>query len=149
MTRDELIDKMAKAGAKVEGFFNKGKPTRAQLNNNPGNVRQSKAPYDYVKYETLEDGWRAMRWQLMICVFGGGPSAFPLRNKVPLTWRTLYAGQRDEKGNVLVGGYPGYAPKGDGGNDPRVYSACVFRDVVGRPMTDEDYDEAVRSLATS
>ena len=40
MTRDELIQKLARAIAEMEGFFSKTmKPTLAQRNANPGNIR--------------------------------------------------------------------------------------------------------------
>ncbi|MFN3327019.1 MAG: hypothetical protein ACK5AZ_26295 [Bryobacteraceae bacterium] len=88
MTRTELIDKIAKAIAEMEGFYvNAAKPTLAQRNANPGNIRQCRdargRPYpthrgyvDFVAWASerfpgasreemsrraIEEGWRILR----------------------------------------------------------------------------------------
>ncbi len=98
--------------------------------NNPGNLvyrgQPGAAPYEvtgsdgkvrvYAKFATLQEGLHAME-QLLRGVISRHPK---------ITLYELIAGQRDEKGKVLPGGYSGWAPAGDA-NDPRNYVAFLCR----------------------
>jgi hypothetical protein len=87
MTQEELIEKIARAIAEMEGFYaTAAKPTLAQRNANPGNIRQwrdKRGPYpsnhgyvDFVAWASerfpgasreemsqraIDEGWRILR----------------------------------------------------------------------------------------
>ena len=82
MTYDELVDRIATAIATYEGFFSRGpRPTLAQRNANPGNIRfwrnAAGVPYprssgfvDFVAWArgdreaAVAEGWRVLRVQI-------------------------------------------------------------------------------------
>lgn len=136
--RASLVSAIAEAGAHEEGFYvtedqaKKRKikwPTLAQLNNNPGNLAMwGSHPIRYGFVHFLPDvkpgeplpkdhpGWKALRRQYERMIF-----------ERHLTFYTMYAGQRDEQGNVIKGGYPGYASKQASSlNDPVRYATDVL-----------------------
>lgn len=100
-----LVYKFADAIATMEGFFTQG--SRAQLNNNPGNLR-SWGHYPLVKgfvaFPAAEDGWKALRTQVQKNFDRG------------LTTREFFGGK--------PGVYAGYAPSADG-NYPEKYAKFV------------------------
>jgi hypothetical protein len=105
---------MAEAMARFEGFYNP-KPSLAKKNNNPGNLRSwGSVPVEggYAKFANVNAGWAALDAQIARNVERG------------LTLYEFYAGQRDAAGEVVVGGYPGYAPAKDK-NKPSEYAAFV------------------------
>src|SRR5215469_529710 len=84
-------------------------------NNNPGDIMQySNGSYTLVSYASLQDGWNALYAQINRIV----------TNYPGITLDQFFAGQRDASGNVLPGGYPGYA-SAQAGNDPALYAANV------------------------
>lgn len=119
---------MAEAMARMEGFFNV-QESLARKNHNPGNLRTwGSAPQigGYAMFATDVDGWLALKQQIRTNIFGkvkGDP--YPLRGSDPMNFLEFYAGQRDSKGDVRKGGYPGYAPSADK-NDPGNYARYVF-----------------------
>lgn len=103
----DLIDQIAQAIARMEGYFTPG--TIAQRNNNPGNLRRwGSRPVvnGYAKFETPEEGWAALRQQIQKNIDKG------------LNLLEFFAGK--------PGVYPGYAPAGDD-NDPVNYARFVAR----------------------
>lgn len=138
--RDSVIDVMAKAMARQEGFYldlNKmGEEevkrrgihyvkngdgrlfTVNQAYNNPGNImgkwgNNQVSKSGFVIFPTLEAGWRALKHQISL----------NLARK--LSFYEFFAGERDEKGNVKPGGYYGYAPAKHGNNNPQIYAQNV------------------------
>lgn len=137
MTRQELLDRLARAIAENEGFFvteaqAKARkirfPTRAQINANPGNLRAWRArgrPYPmnggYVDFV----GWASHQ-------FPGVPREEMSRRALDEGWRILrvLAGQYID--GLYTGGKPPtveemfrtYAPASDG-NDPASYARFV------------------------
>jgi len=127
-SRQALIDAMAEAMAREEGFY--VPRSIAEQNKNPGNLRTwGTMPISaggYAKFPTVEAGWDALKQQIAYNVWGKGPrDPFPLRVSQPLTFKTFYAGQRDSDGHVLTGGYPGYSPAADK-NNPDGYAKFVY-----------------------
>lgn len=137
--RASLVNAVAEAGATEEGFYvteDQAKqrkikwPTIAQLNNNPGNLAVwGSHPIRYGFVHFLPDivkpgqplpkdhtGWKALRRQYERMIF-----------ERHLTFFTMYAGQRDVHGNVIKGGYSGYASKQASPlNDPERYASHVL-----------------------
>lgn len=139
MSRDEFIIAFAKAIGKMEGFFldlnkysedelrkarivyvkdaQRGFLTVNQAYNNPGNLvswgKYPVGPKGFVIFPAESVGWTALEVQISKNIARG------------LTFTEFFAGQRDEKGNVKPGGYPGYAPFGHGSNRPEVYARFV------------------------
>lgn len=110
-----LIDDLATAIARFEGFFSAG--SVAQRNNNPGNLRAGigQTGTDANGYAIFPDaatGFAALQNQISLNISRG------------LNLNTFFAGQRDSAGNVIRGGYPGYAPAADA-NSPAQYAATV------------------------
>jgi len=108
-----LVLGIAQAIAKKEGFYVPG--SIAARNNNPGNLRSwGSTPIvsGYAKFATVQDGWNALYSQIQTNIGRG------------LTLNEFFAGQRDDLGNVILGGYSGYAPSKDG-NQPIAYAAFV------------------------
>lgn len=89
-------------------------------NNNPGNLHYAGQPGatpgagGFARFATYQDGLDALQNQV----------ALNINNYPGLTLDTFFAGQRDASGNVVPGGYPGYAPAADS-NQPLTYSANV------------------------
>lgn len=114
MTRQNLIGAMAEAHGTFEGFYAK-KDTPARRNNNPGNLRSwgvNPVVGGYAKFSTVEDGWKALDAQISKNIDRG------------LTLFEHIAGQRDAAGEVVPGGYPGFAPAKDN-NRPLGYCAFI------------------------
>jgi hypothetical protein len=113
MTPVQLIDAIAAAIARMEGFF---KPRSiAQRNHNPGNLRSwgtRPTVGGYAQFDTDEDGWKALRRQVSRNIG---------RN---LTMYEFFGGK--------PGVYPGYAPAADS-NHPREYAEFVARQVGCQP----------------
>lgn len=101
-------------------------PTRAQVNNNPGNLRSwgsRDIVAGYASFPSPQDGWAALRAQIRNNIYGLGTN-FPRRKTHPMTCAEFFAGQRDASGEVLPGGYPGFAPHRDK-NNPVGYAQFV------------------------
>ncbi len=128
MSKSQLITKIAQSVATMEGYWVGG--SLAHKNNNPGNIRQwDKTPSNkgFARFATAEAGWKALYTQIENNIFGRGKrDPFPLRAINGLSLREFFGGQRDDKGVVLVGGYPGYAPAADH-NDPDHYAKFVAK----------------------
>jgi hypothetical protein len=143
MTRQNLIQKLSVAIARMEGFYKPG--SIAQQNHNPGNLRSwGKNPINkgFAQFPSDKEGWDALKTQIEINVFGRGKKdIYPLR-QMGLTFREFFAGQRDEKGQVAKGGYPGYAPDSDGNHSTR-YAQFVCDAVRGGSI-----DELIQNLVT-
>lgn len=130
------IEDLARAIAKEEGFYIKGTvPNRL---NNPGDLiyvaqpdakahpitgRDGKVRL-FAEFPDPETGWSALKSQLQR----------NLRKHPKLTLATLIGGERDEHGDLLPGGYPGWAPKSDA-NDPHSYAAHVAASLNVPPTT--------------
>jgi hypothetical protein len=121
----DLVNTIALAIAKQEGFYTKG--SVAQRNNNPGalsgsSYRDGADSRNYDKFDSVDKGWAALKSQIAKNVNRG------------LTFQEFFGGQRDANGNVIKGGYAGYAPTGDprGANDPNSYANIIAK-AVGIP----------------
>lgn len=129
MTRPQLINKIANAISKMEGYGLLH--SVARINNNPGNLRSwSGVPTikGFAKFPNAEAGWRALFRQVEVNGFGSGPrDSYKLRRN-GLTLREFFGGQREEDGSLKVGGYPGYAPSGDN-NQPVHYAKFVAKEI--------------------
>lgn len=102
---NDLVDKIAAAIARFEGFYVPN--SRAQRNNNPGNLRRwGNTPVvdGFASFPTLEAGWAALRRQVEINIGRG------------LTLNEFFAGK--------PGVYAGYAPASDN-NHPINYARFV------------------------
>ncbi len=103
----DLVDKIAEAIARMEGYFQPG--SLAQRNNNPGNLRSwgSRPIVDgYAKFETPEAGWAALKQQIRRNIDRG------------LNLLEFFSGK--------PGVYGGYSPAADR-NDPVNYARFVAR----------------------
>lgn len=144
--RESLIQCWMEACAHEEGFYvteaqakarKMAWPTIAQKNNNPLNLRTwGSHPIRNGYVHFLPDvqlgaplpkthaGWKAAYTQSMRAIFekkfmaGGKPTR-------GLTLFEIYAGQRDAAGNVVKGGYSGWAPSKDS-NNPKAYAEFVL-----------------------
>jgi hypothetical protein len=114
VNRSVLVDAIAGAIARMEGFYKAG--SRSQRQNNPGNLRwwSRKVPVidGFCNFPTPVEGWGALRRQVDRNVGRG------------LTLYQFFAGVRDADGKVIPGKYPGYAPSADK-NDPKNYAEKV------------------------
>jgi len=114
---NDLIDKIALAIAKMEGFFKPG--SLAQRNNNPGNLRSwGNRPVvgGYAKFDTPEEGWAALKQQIRRNIDRG------------LNLLEFFGGK--------PGVYAGYSPAADK-NDPVNYARFVAREAgidITRPL---------------
>lgn len=115
-----FVSDLAKFMSMEEGFCKVG--TRAWRNNNPGNLdagprSKQKDPDGYAMYDKISDGWADLE-DLISGV---------LMKHSALTLRTFFAGQRNDEGQVIAGGYPGYAPTADprGANQPNAYASYI------------------------
>jgi len=109
MTRARLVMRIAESIAEMEGFYKTN--SRAQRQNNPGNLRRwGKTPVidGFCNFPTPVEGWNALRKQVDKNVGRG------------LTLYEFFGG----KPNV----YPGYAPDSDG-NRSRHYAEFVAKRV--------------------
>ena len=127
MTKNQLITSIARAISRMEGYEILN--SVARRNANPGNLRSwGRLPVvnGYVKFPNAEEGWRALAAQIEYNIMGKGKAdPFKLRQQ-GLSLREFFAGQRDENGAVLPGGYPGYAPSADS-NHPEHYAQFVAK----------------------
>lgn len=114
----------------MEGGFVNGSLANKQMN--PGNIRSwPGVPTEngYSKFPSLEAGWKALYKQIENNIYGmGKKDNYPLRAKDGLSLREFFGGQRDKLGNVIPGGYPGYAPALDH-NSPDHYAKFVAEQV--------------------
>lgn len=104
---NDLVDRIAEAIARMEGYFQPG--SIAQRNNNPGNLRSWGArPVEsgYVKFNTPEEGWAALKQQIRRNIDRG------------LNLLEFFGGK--------PGVYAGYSPAADR-NDPVNYARFVAR----------------------
>lgn len=145
MTKDALILIFAEAIAHYEGFYEKAWmfdkpglwPTVAKRNNNPGNIRSwGNNPIEkgYVKFPNVIDGFRALRKQIERNIF-----------ERQLTMLEFFGGQRKENGQVIFGGYPGYAPAADM-NHPEKYARFVQGFLLDRGVPAESIREPLYEL---
>ena len=103
--REIIILNMSFAIARFEGFYIPN--SVAQRNNNPGNLRSwgnNPIVDGYTKFQTIEDGWKALRSQINKNI-----------NR-ELTLIEFFAGKKDV--------YSGYAPSTDN-NNPHKYAEFV------------------------
>jgi hypothetical protein len=138
MTRAELIEKIARAIAEMEGFYvNVAKPTLAQRNANPGNIRQWRdargRPYPTHRGYVDFVAWASER-------FPGASREEMSQRAIEEGWRIL----RVLVGQYLDGKYTQgkpptldemfrvYAPSADG-NHPANYARFVARRIGARP----------------
>jgi hypothetical protein len=138
MTRAELIEKIARAIAEMEGFYvTAAKPTLAQRNANPGNIRQWRDArgWPYPTYRGYVDfvAWASER-------FPGASREEMSRRAIEEGWRIL----RVLVGQYLDGKYTQgkpptaeemfrvYAPSTDG-NHPANYARFVAGKIGARP----------------
>ena len=115
-----FISDMAKYMSMMEGFCKIG--TLAWNNNNPGNLdagprAKGKDARGYAIYDKISEGWADLE-DLIVGILTKHPT---------LTLRTFFGGERDANGDVLPGGYPGYAPEADprGANQPSTYATYI------------------------
>jgi len=138
MTREELIEKIARAIAEMEGFYvNAAHPTLAQRNANPGNIRQWRdargRPYPTHRGYVDFVAWASAR-------FPGASRDEISRRAIEEGWRIL----RMLIGQYLDGKYTQgkpptieemfrvYAPSSDG-NHPANYARFVASKIGARP----------------
>ena len=138
MTRAELIDKIARAIAEMEGFYvTAAKPTLAQRNAKPGNIRQGRdargRPYPTYRGYVDFVAWASER-------FPGASREEMSRRAIEEGWRIL----RVLVGQYLDGKYTQgkpptveemfrvYAPSADG-NHPASYARFVASRLGVRP----------------
>lgn len=111
MQKEVLVQRMAEAIARQEGFYKQG--SRAQRNNNPGNLRpynkeQARDSGGYRTFGKEEWGWDALRMQIW-------------RNiNRDLTFEEFFCGK--------PGVYAGYAPAADN-NHPHRYAKFVVEQI--------------------
>lgn len=115
MTQTQLIDSMAVAIARMEGYmdaaYNPRPGTIAYRNNNPGNLRVwGSLPQQsgYAVFPTAAEGWGALKIQIRLNLDRG------------LTLYEFFGGK--------PGVYPGYAPAADA-NHPKQYAEFVAAQV--------------------
>jgi hypothetical protein len=136
MTRAELIEKIARAIAEMEGFYAAAKPTLAQRNANPGNIwqwRDKRGPYPTNRGYVDFVAWASAR-------FPGLSREELSRRAVDEGWRVLHVlvGQYLD-GRYTQGKLPTaeamfrvYAPSADG-NHPARYARFVASKIGARP----------------
>lgn len=145
MTKDALILIFAEAIAHFEGFYEKawmfdlpGRwPTPAKRNNNPGNLRSwGKNPIvdGYAKFPSVMAGFMALHRQCEKNIF-----------ERQLTILEFFGGQRKENGQVIFGGYSGYAPAADM-NHPEKYARFVQSFLLDRGVSAESIREPIYEL---
>lgn len=106
---------MSKAIGQMEGFNRPG--TIAARHHNPGNLRGwpgVQSAGGYAEFPDDASGWAALYTLVQRNIDRG------------LTMYEFFAGQRDDSGAVIPGGYPGYAPSADQ-NNPRAYAEFVAK----------------------
>lgn len=111
----DLATALANAIARFEGYNTPG--SVAQRNNNPGNLRSGAGQVGtdangYAIFPDAATGFAALVHQIALNISRG------------LSLQEFFGGQRDASGNVVPGGYPGYAPQQDQ-NDPNNYANVV------------------------
>jgi hypothetical protein len=137
MTRAELIEKIARAIAEMEGFYvNAAEPTLAQRNANPGNIRQWRdargRPYPTHRGYVDFVAWASER-------FAGASREEMSRRAIEEGWRILrllvgqYLDGRYTQGKppTLDEMFRVYAPSADG-NHPVNYARFVARKIGAR-----------------
>ena len=71
-------------------------------------------------FPSITEGWVALGSQIRVNVLGREKDdPYPLRGTRPMSLYQFFGGQRDKKGDVLPGGYPGFTKNG---KDPRAYA---------------------------
>lgn len=111
----DIVADLSNAIARFEGFNLPNSP--AARNNNPGNLRAGPGMVGtdaagYAIFPDLTTGWNALYSQVSTNISRG------------LSLQTFFAGQRDAAGQVIPGGYAGYAPSADR-NNPTNYANTV------------------------
>jgi hypothetical protein len=108
--------------AHMEGFATIG--AIPWTNNNPGDLDAGtraigKDSRGYAQYAKVSDGWADLEDLI----------TRTLTNHPNLTILTFFAGERDQNGLIVPGGYAGYAPSADprGPNNPQVYAEWVAK----------------------
>ena len=106
------VEKMAQHIAQFEGFNAPGE-NWSKINNNPGNLRPTNKDQNsnggYRVFDTVEEGWQALREKVKSNISKG------------LNMQEFFGGKK--------GVYAGYAPKGDGNNDPTKYANYVAKNM--------------------
>lgn len=133
-----LVEALATAIARQEGYLVEDRRTGKLipnpkkvppvLANNPGVLIIKGMPQEkgITKFPTITSGWVALQNQIKNNIYGrSAHDDYYRRRSHPMNLYEFFAGQRDAKGTVLPGGYPGYAPKGHGKNDPVAYANNV------------------------
>lgn len=133
-----LVEALATAIARQEGYLVEDRRTgklipnpkkvSPVLANNPGALIVPGLPQEkgITKFPTITSGWVALQNQIKTNIYGRNSNdPYYRRRSHPMNLYEFFAGQRDAKGTVLPGGYPGYAPKGHGKNDPKAYAENV------------------------
>jgi hypothetical protein len=109
-----LVQDLAGAIARQEGanpaYNNPGALRTPSSGPWPGQIDTS--PSGFAIFSNYASGEAALESQVQTNINRG------------LTLNQFFAGQRDASGNVIPGGYPGYAPAADS-NQPNVYTAHV------------------------
>jgi hypothetical protein len=145
VTRQELVEKIAQAIAQMEGFYaTDAKPTLAQRNANPGNIRRwrdaSGRPYPTYRGYVDFVAWASER-------FPGASHEELSRRAIEEGWRVLrvlvgqYLDGRYTQGRspTLAEMLRAYAPATDN-NDPERYARFVAQKIGARP------DQTLREL---
>ena len=118
-----FLAELVKYIMRMEGFF---PGSVAWRNNNPGNL--DKGP----RMNKRDDNGHAVYNKLSDGVADCEDLIYKVSILYPnVTLATFFAGERDETGKVLIGGYPGYAPKVDprGTNDPTAYAKFIAANI--------------------
>lgn len=115
----KLARVIARAIARQEGWL---VPTSVQYKNrNPGNMMdidhfKKTGQFRLNTFVSWEAGWEALATLIQRRL---------LDKK--LTLLEFIGGQRDAKGNVIPGGYSGFAPAGHGANNPAAYAGNLSK----------------------
>lgn len=140
MTISELIDAVAQAVGRKEGFFDKKRmPTVAQRLHNPGNLSHWKDRHGnafpevngYVQFPDLDTGWRALKAQCKINILKRG-----------LTFLEFFQGK--------PGVYKGFCPRNaDKDPDLRRNEAVEYAQFVLRALAPDRTDLSIHSSIAS
>lgn len=80
---------------------------------NPGALRWPNLPTlnNMAVFSSITAGWVALAQQIRVNIWGRDNDPYPLRSQYPMNLREFFGGQRDRKGKLLAGGYPGFCAK--------------------------------------